>query len=342
MLNCWTRIKIFHLKTSVGSFLVNHSTSTGLMNFIGWNKAYSVFPRSTFFQRIQYATKPLTPQMLNCLKSQEQHGLRIKHFNTLDRIPTRLRYIGDRSSWVLDLDTTSIDSIGIPVSILEGTVFCLSLYNGTSCDGDDRFYSCNRTDLHNYADAYESRDREMAMGMPLSVYTHNLSHASLQFTYGLPRSPWNLRGPFPYSKLSLSSRLKPDACLWCTMVYGYAQSLHTSANVQVFNSFHCEVWDYLCDEQFWDSSNFKHFGVKHTDQHSVAWRFIDTAHKILISTAVARGVIQPFELFEEEIEQRHANAPTASPTYDAYLMEQRQLRRVQTQFCGFKHGGCFL
>ena len=108
--------------------ILKNSSTTAVVNIISWNKAYAIFPLSTFVHRKTYLSKPLDgrigPLLANCSrrgwKSQqtlwfEEEGL--SH-------PIRpLRRIGDCFTWAISFDTGNVKWSKTPNYVLEHSHF---------------------------------------------------------------------------------------------------------------------------------------------------------------------------------------------------------------------------
>ena len=83
------------------------------MNFISWNKAYSLFPQATFENHVLISFNP-SDMAMNALNKYYDQGWELLTGDDLGLLrnnffPTR-RQIGDRFTWVLPLCTQGIDS----------------------------------------------------------------------------------------------------------------------------------------------------------------------------------------------------------------------------------------
>ena len=95
------------------------------MNFITWNKAYSLFPWTTFVLRIGVVTKTITAAEARCLEKYSERGWRhVPHVLEVDDDPLKNpvrseRCVTDTFSWVVPLDTSGVAKPDIPDHVIE-------------------------------------------------------------------------------------------------------------------------------------------------------------------------------------------------------------------------------
>ncbi|KAF2247532.1 hypothetical protein BU26DRAFT_566501 [Trematosphaeria pertusa] len=122
--------------------LLTEAPTTAALNFLSWNRAYALFPSTTFIQKDVYLLLKLDDAMGEHLAQLAEHGLHTKsvHWNQRERegnawcalfagnsdIMTRLRRVGDKYTWTIDLDTNGVVS-ETPAKVLEQTTFKLQL-----------------------------------------------------------------------------------------------------------------------------------------------------------------------------------------------------------------------
>ena len=101
------------------TFIMDMAWSSAVANFITWNKAYSLFPFSTFIQRHYFMMRgPFTPY---------GDHLEDRRFKTKRATQARLyprcgsRIPGDRYTWCIPLDTTGIESSHVPDFVIENS-----------------------------------------------------------------------------------------------------------------------------------------------------------------------------------------------------------------------------
>jgi len=123
--------------------LLNEALTTASLNFIAWNRAYSLFPQQTFANKTAY--------LLRNLENDEQGEYFRNHLNALTEIGirtmtldwedeygdeditlTRVRRIGDKYTWSIDLDVTDMKAHMAPSdSVLECSTFKLQKFVGS-------------------------------------------------------------------------------------------------------------------------------------------------------------------------------------------------------------------
>lgn len=118
------------------------TTSCG-MNFISWNKAYSLFPRTTFIDHQIVPFSPQTDDQIASINDFETMGFTVRNllYNDAQQwavFPDRSRYVGDEHTWRLNLDTSGITKPDCPDYVLEvcGFTMHFSAYRG-AMDGED-------------------------------------------------------------------------------------------------------------------------------------------------------------------------------------------------------------
>jgi hypothetical protein len=120
--------------------------TTAYINFVSWNKAYSLYPRSTFLEHSCYAMSSFSGILQaetdqSCLEA----DVLLKEIYEETEAPGRVRSagpftgsrrIGDKHTWVLPLSTAGLTiPPNFPDTLLESSIFQLkpgafSLYNG--------------------------------------------------------------------------------------------------------------------------------------------------------------------------------------------------------------------
>ncbi|KAJ4343410.1 hypothetical protein N0V95_006672 [Ascochyta clinopodiicola] len=125
---------------SVFEHLFGEVITTADLNFISWNKAYSLLPYSTFVERESFLLTCLDDELGDYLKMLGDEGLKTKsvswdqrrvpyrgvraHYKDSDTT-TRHRRIGDKFSWVLTLDVEGVQASCTPDAVIETTTFRL-------------------------------------------------------------------------------------------------------------------------------------------------------------------------------------------------------------------------
>ncbi|KAI1384906.1 uncharacterized protein F4822DRAFT_416656 [Hypoxylon trugodes] len=108
--------------------ILHTSPTTASLNFISWNKAYSIFPRSTFLDHETLPLKPVDWQWTDLHRQYSGRGWRMRTEPIREDIQKSRknpygiwpdRRVGDKESWVLRLDTTSVEKPSRPDFVLE-------------------------------------------------------------------------------------------------------------------------------------------------------------------------------------------------------------------------------
>ena len=111
---------------------------TTVVNAITWNKAYAIFPLTTFVRRKGYMLKPPNDFYATLRVRYAERGWPSQSIQwpteAMSNNPIRfIRRVGDQYTWIIDLDTNGIKQSKTPDSVIEYADFRLSM---------DRDYSC--------------------------------------------------------------------------------------------------------------------------------------------------------------------------------------------------------
>lgn len=152
--------------------LARHSTVC--VNIISWNKAYAVFPKSSFISH-----KGFLAHVLDGILRDEysRYGWRIQDVQwredeRRDRSFGLTRRVGDKYTWIILLDTTNVSWSPIPDFVLEHAVFSIEKLR------------LNRTGRFHY------------YGYELS--TGHRSTTILRYAYAVPANPGTQGGPISW------------------------------------------------------------------------------------------------------------------------------------------------
>ncbi|KAI0012491.1 hypothetical protein F4779DRAFT_614462 [Xylariaceae sp. FL0662B] len=135
--------------------------TTAIVNFISWNKAYSVFPRATFIDHQTVPLKHIDEHKGELHQKYSRRGWRMRTepvvpkgilgrggftfpLGKLDKDGTRR--VGDHDTWTLPLDTTSVEKPAKPDFVLEYSCFQVKDYRFHGVDEKDRL-SWDRGDI---------------------------------------------------------------------------------------------------------------------------------------------------------------------------------------------------
>ncbi|KAH7019802.1 hypothetical protein EDB80DRAFT_701551 [Ilyonectria destructans] len=119
--------------------IMTSSSTTACVNFLSWNKAYSIFPRPTFIQRRLAPLRSLDDELNSTLKKLGRHGWSDRdvlwpgrhggHETQLSQI-TGLRRVGDGSTLIIPLDTiTGHHTPPFPDSAIEYSQFNIATFD---------------------------------------------------------------------------------------------------------------------------------------------------------------------------------------------------------------------
>ncbi|KAJ4322270.1 hypothetical protein N0V94_002500 [Neodidymelliopsis sp. IMI 364377] len=132
---------------TIASLFDDTLTAAGF-NFISCNKAYSIFPYNTLIKKESFMITDLGEKSIHHLNALSEEGIKTKTVfwdqrritwderretrrdpeNYHDPDPlTKRRRIGDRDTWMLELDSCDIQSPDVPDDVLKSTTFRLSI-----------------------------------------------------------------------------------------------------------------------------------------------------------------------------------------------------------------------
>ncbi|KAH7066427.1 hypothetical protein BKA63DRAFT_496255 [Paraphoma chrysanthemicola] len=130
--NAWTVILDLDTKSVVEN-LFNWAMTTACMYLITWNKAYAIFPYTTFIRRECYMVKELSDSVGDYVTEIEKEGIQVRSISWKQKglsgncdTLTRRRRIGDKYSWIIHLDTTGIVPSTVPDEVIEYAAFNLA------------------------------------------------------------------------------------------------------------------------------------------------------------------------------------------------------------------------
>lgn len=129
------RLNVFWSSNNPVHEVLNAAYYTASLNFISWNKAYSLYPYTTFVKKEAYMLKPLEEQHFpeDELEKLTPYGITPKSIHWLNEgdVPqlTRPRRLNDKHTWILRLDTEGVVRSNVPDTVLESTTFKLDVVN---------------------------------------------------------------------------------------------------------------------------------------------------------------------------------------------------------------------
>ncbi|KAF3917674.1 hypothetical protein AA313_de0208738 [Arthrobotrys entomopaga] len=110
--------------------------ATHIFNFFTWNKAYSLFPYHTFCEKQAFYTQHLSRQSGEAVEKYIERGYEFLDYGKVHKCikncPFRPhRRVGDRFSWVLDLDIEGIDSslASAPQNVMDYQTWGMKMHN---------------------------------------------------------------------------------------------------------------------------------------------------------------------------------------------------------------------
>lgn len=142
--------KNIHLHAELSSAVVqmlNASSDTASLSFFTWNKAYVLYPYTTFIKAECYLLEDISDHVALRLASIAKDGLKTKNVSwaaghtVLEegvflqplareqgseyKEMTRARRVGDRHTWSIDLDIEDMEIPSVPDAVVESTTFLL-------------------------------------------------------------------------------------------------------------------------------------------------------------------------------------------------------------------------
>ncbi|KAI1495688.1 hypothetical protein F5X99DRAFT_109338 [Biscogniauxia marginata] len=224
--------------------------TTALVNFISWNKAYSIFPRSTF---LSYETVPLKlvdDYFGNLHVKYSRRGWRMRtesvmvqglgQPNPLGNLVAKKgnRRVGDSDTWIIRLDTASVAKPPKPDFVLEYSCFQVA---GLQTQG------VGVRGLHEWSEVRESLNLTIYAGL---FQSHSLRY---KYTYGYDYEDPDFHTPLHLFWDQLGKRMSRNT-LGQLMKLGQAKvdeivqdQSPQSAIVYMLDFEHPEGWDYYDD-----------------------------------------------------------------------------------------------
>ena len=105
--------------------------TTAVVNIIAWNKAYSIFPLSTFVQHLTYLLRPLDARIGNLVQKYRGRGWELgdppwlEDEDETNNSIREERFIRDRFSWIIPFNNSGIDKPNVPDHVLECAIFAM-------------------------------------------------------------------------------------------------------------------------------------------------------------------------------------------------------------------------
>ena len=103
---------------------------TLVVNVISWNKAYALFPQSSFIYHKSYLLKEMSDYVGKLLAKYDERGWKCRHIlwaenEVYNRSMIVDRRIGDQHTWIIPLDTSGVVRLVMPDMVLEYSTFRL-------------------------------------------------------------------------------------------------------------------------------------------------------------------------------------------------------------------------
>ncbi|KAI1084987.1 hypothetical protein F5B20DRAFT_122961 [Whalleya microplaca] len=137
--NTTSKIQLIATSDSPLKAILTGNYTTALVNFISWNKAYAIFPRATFLSHETVPLKDVNEYFGALHAKYSQRGWRMRSEPVVDgpylgpfflgdrfllgNLQKPDRRVGDKDTWILRLDTTSVQPPSKPDFVLEYSSF---------------------------------------------------------------------------------------------------------------------------------------------------------------------------------------------------------------------------
>lgn len=104
--------------------ILSRTPTTQAMNFISWNRAYSMFPKTTFLDHEVVPLKGADADVRAEIAKCGELGWFLRaNASPHEELSRTNRRIGDPRTWKMDLDTLRVKQPGIPTTVLEYSSF---------------------------------------------------------------------------------------------------------------------------------------------------------------------------------------------------------------------------
>jgi len=125
---------VIHINTSIFELLRDAETTADL-NFISWDKAYSMFPVATFIKKEAYVlTERIDEIPAATFQRLDREGICVKRMpwtSSYDVAVPRRRRVGDEHTWTIGLDTADIITQPYEIDTQQSEVFTAALEMNT-------------------------------------------------------------------------------------------------------------------------------------------------------------------------------------------------------------------
>ncbi|CZR31981.1 uncharacterized protein FPRO_02089 [Fusarium proliferatum ET1] len=177
--------------------ILTSSSTTTVVNFITWSKAYCVFPRQTLVKHEFYPLRPLDDDFGLELSELSPHGWTNRDIIWPDHVGEKLqgflpvRRVGDSSSLVIALDTNSVLTRAVPDYVIEFSQFEISGDGLQSNAGTTGFRHNQGLHLFGQNQSWQSHSSNITQRRSfLQIKANELSSPALRYFYIITSSEW--------------------------------------------------------------------------------------------------------------------------------------------------------
>tara|TARA_R110002003_G_scaffold1868_7_gene23630 strand:+ start:12322 stop:13605 length:1284 start_codon:yes stop_codon:yes gene_type:complete len=195
----WTIVIESEAETVVDN-LFKWAMTTACLHLITWNKAYALFPYTTFVRKECYLVKELADDVADyCVRIEEKEHVRVKSISWKQKgisgncdTLTRRRRIGDEYTWKIQLNTNGVVPSEIPDRVLECSAFNLapkesefSLDGGPAMRYEIRYDVWTHASLrYQYVTLKQCEDETKCDARCIRPYCHRLTELSRRLDEG--------------------------------------------------------------------------------------------------------------------------------------------------------------
>jgi hypothetical protein len=134
-------ILVYNDPTPVSTLISNTARTTADLHVISWNKAYSLYPRCTMLTKeaflLNMMNEEICEELSEDINSLSEDGIAAKgvHWSSMhdpsnvpEELTSRLRRIGDKFTWTINLNTEGISPTScVPDNVLQSSTFRIAL-----------------------------------------------------------------------------------------------------------------------------------------------------------------------------------------------------------------------
>ncbi|KAJ2990846.1 hypothetical protein NUW58_g2756 [Xylaria curta] len=173
------------------------SRTTAHINFITWNKAYSLFPRQTLLDHQFYPLGSLDNGFGSGLSELAHHGWTTRDIvwpdladKTACKVKGRLRRVGDNSSLVISLDTSSVQRPSAPDSVIEYAQFRVEGRGSPNEDDHDGLQGFQNPRPIGGFRVVPSQSRDPNLRKFLTIQAQKVTSAAVRSIFTTASSEW--------------------------------------------------------------------------------------------------------------------------------------------------------